>query len=470
MIGGWDIIGPWREMPWGQWAFWRDPVVQARHLAFWFFPLVPLAAWGARRNVHVAWTLFSLGFSACAFGPVFTAYLVFLLMIMYRLGDVLSRECKRTDIHPHGPLIVALAAVIGAFFAYSAIRRIGLGPGALAWAREQAAWLLPMGMQTRERGLMESILITPHFCGIAFLTLKLIHFFTEIRRGTIQDGDRSFWRFVSYCTFAPSFLQGPIDRYPDYVKRIEHARETWRPADVVVGLWRIGVGILKKLIAIGYLQGWASDHPGFLRAPMDGLPFKEFYYRHPDQLAYGYLWLGIWAMTFEIYLEFSGYCDIAVGMARMTGYRMTEAFRLPWLSASLLEFWRRWNITVGLWLRDYVYIPLGGSRSHVYRNYVLTFVVCGVWHVFNGSMAIWGATLGGALAINRLWRELWSSERVPSWIGRPVRRLWPLWRVMGIIVTANTFCLLLLVFFKDLRGGGRVLVEMVVRPLKALFS
>jgi D-alanyl-lipoteichoic acid acyltransferase DltB (MBOAT superfamily) len=472
------FLGPLREMPWEQWNFWRNHVFEARHLAFWFLPLVPLAALLARKNVHLAWTGFSLAFSVWAFGPVFTLFLLCFLLLMYRLSEAFARECRRTDIHPAAPLVVMVLIVVASFWIYAGVRRLGPGPGGLAWVRQHAAWLLPMGLKPPEglkapsRGVLETILITPHFCGIAFLTLKLIHYLAEIRRGTLGERERSLSRFLSYCTFAPSFIQGPIDRYPHFVDQIEHAAERWRPSDLLVGLWRIAVGIIKKLVAVAWIEGWGLEHAGFLRAPFEGMQFKEFYFRHPDQLPYAYLWLGIWAMTLEIYLEFSGYCDLAVGMARLTGFRMTEAFRLPWISSSLLEFWRRWNITVGLWLRDYVYIPLGGSRRHVYRNYCVTFMVCGIWHIPNGTLAIWGLMLGTALAINRAWRELWSSTpgriRVPAMIQQVAQKAWPLWRIGGIILTANTFCLLLLVFFKDLPSGAKVFWQIVSRPLKAL--
>jgi len=472
MVTWQDISGPFLQMPWTQWAFWREEVFRGRHLVFWFVVLVPLLAGVPRRYRYAGWSIISLAFFTWAFGPVFTVYLICLLGVMYRLSEAFSRECRRTDIHPAAPLTVMVSIVVGSFIGYAAVRRLGPPASSLEWVKDHAGWLLPMGHRGSGRKLLEVLLITPHFCGIAFLTLKLIHYLAEIRRGTVLEKDRSFWRFMSYLTFAPSFMQGPIDRYADFVNQVESCHRRWRAIDPVVGLARIALGVVKKLIVLAYLEGWDADHPGYLRAPFGTMTFKEFYYRHPEQLPYGHLWLGIWMMTLALYLEFSGYCDLAVGMSRMLGYRMTEAFRRPWLSPSLLEFWRRWNITVGLWLKDYVYIPLGGSRSHVYRNYLLTFLVCGVWHVPNGTMAVWGLLLGLTLAVNRMWRELWSDKpgayRVPVSIRRVAQKARPLWRVLGAVLTLNVFCLLLLVFFKDLAGAGRVMWQIAARPLKVL--
>jgi D-alanyl-lipoteichoic acid acyltransferase DltB (MBOAT superfamily) len=471
MIGWHDILAPFRAMPWAEWDFWRLQVFQGRHLGFWVLPLVPLAAMVARRHLYAAWASAGVAFSLWAFGPFFTVYLVCLIFGMYCLGEGLSRQCRRPDVNRSRTLAVAILIVVGTWLGYSALRQVVPGAPAIRWIMKHATFLLPQGSQHSERGL-PSLFITPHFCGIAFLTLKLIHYLVEVHRGTIRVQDRGLLRFLSYCTFAPSFIQGPIDRYDHFLGQIEHARERWRPFDVAVGLWRIALGVAKKLIVLAYFEGFSKEFPGYLRAPIGGMTFKEFYYSHPEQLAYGQLWLGIWAMIFSLYLEFSGYCDMAVGMSRLVGYRMTEAFRWAWFSPSLLEFWRRWNITVGLWLRDYVYIPLGGSRSHVYRNYCLTFVVCGLWHVPNGTYAVWGLTLGIALAINRMWRELWSESpgrfRVPLSVQRIVRRARPLWRALGVAVTVNAFCLLVLVFFKNLPFGGRVAWQIFSRPVKAL--
>jgi D-alanyl-lipoteichoic acid acyltransferase DltB (MBOAT superfamily) len=223
------------------------------------------------------------------------------------------------------------------------------------------------------------------------------------------------------------------------------------------------MGVGKRLIILWYL------HPYLTQERM------TTYWLNPHALPYGQLWLGLYAYVADLYLDFSGYCDVAVGFARMTGYRMFENFNWPFLTTSLRQFWRRWHMSLSFFLRDYVYIPLGGSRAQVYRNYILTFIVCGIWHEPPARVAFWGLVQGCGLSINRMWAERWKrAGEANGRVYRTVRALRligsPISAVLGWFVTVNFFCLSLLIFFQGIPLAWRVFHEMVARPVAVLLG
>jgi len=466
-----NVIQALREAPWGQWEFWRYEVLQDRFLVCWVLLLVPVMVCVPRRYRQVGWLVASLGFIFWAFGAILLVCLIAFLLGMHALGEALARRRSDTPGGSAKPLAVAIGVVIASAFVYAGLRNLVPGSARLGASYGWLWWLFPQ-TYAGGRHALYSLLLSPHFCGMAWLYLKVIHYLVDTWRGTIVSQDRGLLRFFAYGTFAPSFMQGPLERYGEFAERLDTASERWRPTDVPVGLARIAWGLGKRLMVVIVLDGYPG-HPGYLLAPVGDMPFRVFYFRHPDQLPYADLWIGIWIMTLALYWDFSGYCDVAIGICRTFGYRMSEGFYRVWASPSLLEFWRRWNMTMGLWLRDYVYIPLGGSRSHVYRNYCLTFTVCGLWHVPNGTMAIWGFSLGFGLVANRAWRLLRSrmsfgDEASAGW--KPcVNLLRPVGVAVSIFVTLNVFCLLLLIFYSNIPRAWRVLHCMVGGALRALW-
>ena len=192
--------------------------------------------------------------------------------------------------------------------------------------------------------------------------------------------------FALYISFFPQLIAGPIVRYHDICDQLTGRKERFDLA--VSGVERIIAGFGKKMILANPL-GEAADRIFALPA---------------DQLGSGVAWLGLAAYTLQIYLDFSGYSDMAIGLARVFGFNFLENFDYPYRSRSIQEFWRRWHISLSNWFRDYLYIPLGGNRvseGRVWVNLVIIFLVCGFWHGANWTFVVWGALHGLFLVLER---------------------------------------------------------------------
>ncbi|MFZ5426586.1 MAG: MBOAT family O-acyltransferase [Thermodesulfobacteriota bacterium] len=226
--------------------------------------------------------------------------------------------------------------------------------------------------------------------GVSFFTFSAIAYLVDIARGK-QDAEADPIRFGLFLCFFPKVIAGPIVRYPDMA-----AGTPGRPSldDVREGLARMGVGLAKKVLVAGTMAPMADA--------AFGLP--------AGQLDMGTAWLGLLAYSLQLYFDFSGYTDMAVGLGRMFGYRLPENFDYPYASQSVREFWRRWHITLSSWFRDYLYIPLGGGRVAPWRvqlNLLAVFVLCGLWHGASWSFVVWGLWHGLFLAMERTRAGTW---------------------------------------------------------------
>lgn len=465
-MGPWQaVIDPILQTPWTDWAgFWRAQVFQGRFINIYFAPLLLAVPLLPRRWIFHGLAIMSLIFIGWALGPAFLAFYLLIIWGLYRLGQGCARQFKQLAYRHPGPLGPAIVIIAGCYYGYMALRHLPLPDGIEAWIRSSLHWLGPHApLRVGHRHPIAALLPNAHWCGIAYLAMKAVHYMWELRRGTIAQHDRSWWRFLCWTTYGPSLIQGPLERYNDFIDQIEHCRQRWRPSDLLVGLYRISLGIAKRLLIFWYLHPYLSRD------------FLITYWLHPEQLGYAHLWLGLYATVAELYLDFSGYCDVAIGLARMTGYRMFENFNWPFLAPSLRQFWRRWHMSLSFFLRDYVYIPLGGSRAQVYRNYLLTFIVCGIWHEPPGRVAIWGFFQGLGLSLNRAWQERWqqAAERngpLYRWLRRLKLVRTPVARTLGWFVTVNFFCLSLLIFFRGAPLAWGVFSQMLTRPVRALLG
>jgi alginate O-acetyltransferase complex protein AlgI len=222
--------------------------------------------------------------------------------------------------------------------------------------------------------------------GVSFFVFQAISYLVDVRRGELA-ADRSLVRYGAYQAFFPHLIAGPIVRYRDIV---DDLRSPGLDASVLgSGVARFAHGLAKKvLIADGV-------------APLADAAFGV----EPSSLTPSTAWLGALAYTLQIYFDFSGYSDMAIGLARMFGIRFHENFERPYSSTSVTEFWRRWHISLSSWFRDYVYIPLGGSRGgalHTYRNLLIVFALTGMWHGAAWSFLAWGMFHGAFLVAERL--------------------------------------------------------------------
>jgi alginate O-acetyltransferase complex protein AlgI len=219
--------------------------------------------------------------------------------------------------------------------------------------------------------------------GISFFTFEFVHYLIEVRRG--HRPIRSPLSFALFAIFWPSLVAGPIKRYRQYIVSLSRGVRSVSQDDVMLGMIRLSIGIIKKFGG-DLLTGWIA-----LQEP------------HYDMLAVHDRWRFLIAIGLRIFLDFSGYSDMAIGFARMMGIRLPENFNRPYLAVSVTDFWRRWHISLSTWIRDYVYIPLGGSRHGPVRkafNALLAMVLCGLWHGAAWNFAVWGILHGVGLIVS----------------------------------------------------------------------
>lgn len=242
--------------------------------------------------------------------------------------------------------------------------------------------------------------------GISFFTFQGLSYIIDIYRRDIRPAP-TIVDFGMYHTLFPQLVAGPIVRY----REVEHQIVTRDVGarDVELGIIRFCVGLAKKLV-LADSMGTVADH-------MFGLA--------PDQLTTSAAWLGILAYTLQIFFDFSGYSDMAIGLGRMLGFRFPENFDQPYRSKSITEFWRRWHMTLSRWFRDYLYIPLGGNRAgwlRTYLNLFIVFVLCGLWHGSAYTFLVWGMYHGALLVIERINMRMFGFS-LPSVISWPLTLL-----------------------------------------------
>lgn len=235
--------------------------------------------------------------------------------------------------------------------------------------------------------------------GISFFTFQAITYLVDLRRGEIPV-QKNFFNLALYISLFPQLIAGPIVRYHDVEKQITSRRITL--TGFASGTRRFIIGLGKKML-IANPFGEVAD--GVYAMPAD------------DLTAYLVL-IGMVAYTIQIYFDFSAYSDMAIGLGRMFGFHFLENFNYPYIATSIRDFWRRWHISLSTFLRDYLYIPLGGSRGgKTYRNLLVVFVLCGLWHGAEWTFVIWGLYFGFFLILERLFlgRVLQRLPKVFSW-------------------------------------------------------
>ena len=223
--------------------------------------------------------------------------------------------------------------------------------------------------------------------GISFYTFQTLTYSIDVYR-KIHAPLNKVSDYMLYIMMFPQLIAGPIVRFNEIADQITD-RES-NVDDWLHGFFRFIIGLSKKVLVANVLG-----------AEADAIMGQEDF----SQLGTATAWLGILAYTFQIYFDFSGYSDMAIGIGRMLGFKFPENFNSPYVSRSISEFWRRWHITLGTWMRDYLYIPLGGNRvssGRVYFNLWLVFLVSGLWHGASWNFVLWGAFHGLFLILDRL--------------------------------------------------------------------
>jgi len=246
--------------------------------------------------------------------------------------------------------------------------------------------------------------------GISFFTFHALSYVTDVYRREVKPM-RRLDSFALYITLFPQLIAGPIIRYKIICDQFNNRQMTLD--GFAEGVRRFVIGLGKKLI-IADTVAYAAE--------------QIFSAKNPTLLTPGVAWLGLICYTLQIYFDFSGYSDMAIGMGRMFGFVFPENFNYPYISQSITEFWRRWHITLSSWFRDYLYIPMGGNRVppwQVYFNLMTVFFLCGLWHGATWSFVVWGMFHGSFLIIERVgWGKM--LERMP----RVIRHVYTLLVVM----------------------------------------
>lgn len=232
--------------------------------------------------------------------------------------------------------------------------------------------------------------------GISFYTFQMISYIVDVYRGDVK-AQPSFLRFIMYVSMYFQLVAGPIVRYSDVAWEIDH--RTANANDISYGITRFCIGLLKK-VAVANVAG------SLLVQYMDSDLTKVTVLGS---------WFGAVLFMLQIYYDFSGYSDMAIGLGLMFGFHFVENFNYPYIAKTATEFWRRWHISLSSFLRDYLYIPLGGNRSHAWRNLFVVWFATGLWHGASWNFILWGLFFGVLIALERLGlRNL--LEKLPGFI------------------------------------------------------
>lgn len=483
----WDPQRPQPETGVTPLDFWVGTILRYTSLVWYFLPLTAILMLLRGRGLKIGIVVTGLTFLGYVFGPLYPLFWLLLALIFYQVSETFAIESQRTDVLPIGPPLAAIGAVL------SVSLLVGLAQNLSAyywehaqafrawnqWLFDEAPWLFPIFMRgapwepdkwhaDAAPPLLAAIFSTPHLIGTAYFTIRMLHYLSELKRGTLPAEQRSRLDFLCWLCYAPTLMQGPIERYPRFKSQIEQAHRKRNLRNVAYALYRFALGASKIIVAESVVTRlWRS-----CALPND-------LYDQPEAIEHTLaIYGGVFVQIFKLYLIFASYCDVAAGISRLIGYKMIENFDKPWLATSFRDFWRRWHISLSLILRDYVYIPLGGNRGNVMLHLIITFALCGAWHAPTPHLFLWGALMGFMVWVNQRWVD-WTRRIDAHLVEQPqqahgfarLRRTWfrvPLLpSVFAWWVTMNLFCASLLVFFGK-EGAARVGWELLRRGINLL--
>jgi alginate O-acetyltransferase complex protein AlgI len=354
-----------------------------------FFLPIFLLVYYVTPKVFRNWVIVLGGYIFYAWGaPRFAFFLLLMIAIDYVLSRVIAwKNGQEKKYQARVLLIFSLLANIGllGYFKYS---NFFVG---------QVNAFLPLlhlsPMPWRE-------VILP--IGVSFTVLQELSYIIEVYRGTIKPA-RSVIDFAAYLLLFPHVIAGPIVRYIDIAGQL--LARTYTRVGFFEGIRRFCLGLAKKVLIANTMSGIAD---------------AVFYLHTVRELSSPLAWLGIVAYAMQIYFDFSGYSDMAIGLARMLGFHFLENFNQPYLATSITDLWRRWHISLSTWMREYLYIPLGGNRVAKWRMYLnlwIVFLVSGLWHGANWNFIIWGGFHGLFLVLDKMF-WLKTSARLPAFVNR----------------------------------------------------
>ena len=252
--------------------------------------------------------------------------------------------------------------------------------------------------------------------GISFFTFQGMSYVFDIYRNQVVVQKNPF-KFALYIALFPQLVAGPIVRYTEVAREIDDRKESFD--NLLCGTRRFIIGLGKKTVIANTM------------AVVADLIFKASPYENTVPIA----WLGIICYTLQIYFDFSGYSDMAIGLGRMFGFHFGENFNYPYISRTISEFWRRWHISLSSWFRDYVYIPLGGNRKHVYGNLIFVFLLTGIWHGAAYQFIAWGMFHGFFIVLERYLRTKVKRINIQSVMAKIFQHVY----TMGVVMIGWVF-------------------------------
>ncbi len=361
---------------------------------FVFLPIVLLIYYGPLRSSRRGQNLFLLIASLVFYGwaePVFVLVMLGSVGYNYALG-LWAAERRRRGAGTAPPVALAVAGDLSLLFVFK--------------------YLTFTLANLRSLGLDAPLVNVALPVGISFFTFQALSYVLDVARGE-AEAQKNPLNVGLYIAFFPQLIAGPIVKYRTVAWQIGHRRESW--AGFSQGCWRFLIGLGKKVILANQLAviadaAFAPGGPGSVSMA----------------------WLGAVCYTLQIYFDFSGYSDMAIGLGKMFGFQFLENFRYPYLASSCRDFWKRWHISLTTWFRDYLYIPLGGNRMKskwgVWRNMLVVWLFTGIWHGANWTFVVWGL----------VWFCLLWAERQ-----RDLLKGWPLWarRAVTFLIVNFTWVL-----------------------------
>ncbi len=347
---------------------------------FFFFPLVTISyyLWKNRTYRNTILLLFSLLFYSWG-EPKYLAVMIVSSGLGYLSGLLIDRYRSRPRI-ARGILISSVSLLLAILFYFKYLN----------FAADNLGKLLGVSVSI-------SRIVLP--IGISFYTFQILSYVIDLYRGKVSP-QRIPFIFLLYASFFPQLSAGPIVRYSTIERELEDRQESLE--NVCEGLKRFILGLGKKLILANNVA----------------LISEIVYAGNPEVYGTTMYWLAAVCYSFQIYFDFSGYSDMAIGLGRIFGFHFPENFNHPYLADSLTDFWRRWHITLGTWFRDYVYIPLGGNRVRTGRwliNIMLVWALTGLWHGAEWNFVFWGMLNGLVLIAEKRFLLKWM-RKIPGWI------------------------------------------------------
>jgi alginate O-acetyltransferase complex protein AlgI len=349
-----------------------------------FFPIVLAISWALMKR-QALWKIFivfaSYVFYACA-NPKFCLLLAGITL----LNQAGAKLIHRTQDERARRWIVGVTVTID-LLVLAVFKYYGFFTQSVADALNTVGLGMPLPLLT---------IALP--VGVSFFTFQAISYTVDVKRRLVEPA--STLDVALYLSFFPHLVAGPIVRAREFLPQLTEPRDPNKVA-VGSGLALIGLGLIKKVVIADYLARTIVD-------PVFAVPES---YGAPD------VWMAAYAYTAQIYCDFSGYTDIAIGLALLLGYVFPQNFMSPYRSLGFRDFWRRWHMTLSRFLRDFLYIPLGGNRKgkfKTYRNLFLTMLLGGLWHGAAFTFVLWGAFHGAGLCLEHAFAEKW--EKVWKWL------------------------------------------------------